>query len=214
MNHLVTISTEWVNPYMTDTLIFLCYCVLAYLIGSIPVGYLVAKARGVDISQVGSGNMGATNITRNLGSFLGATVGVLDFLKGFLPALLISRVYGNQDWHLFAVSILPVVGHIFPIWLNFKGGKGVATIFGILAAYFGLPLFLAFLLIWYLVVRVVKIISLVNLIVALLLPLAFWFTYQYPSYILFGVLLGMVIWWSHRENIRRLLAGTEHQAGY
>ena len=186
---------------------------LAYLIGSLPVGYLVAKARGIDITDVGSGNIGATNIGRALGWKLGAVVGVLDFTKGFLPAIFIQRSF-VEDWQVLLLAVIPVVAHIFPVWLNFKGGKGVATIFGILGAFFGLPAFLIFLAIWLLAVRVVKLMSLINLIVGVLLPLAFWLKFANPLYTLFGLLLGMIIWWTHRENIKRLLAGKENRLHY
>ena len=195
---------------MTTLMIFLAACLLAYLLGSIPVGYLVAQSQGVSIRQVGSGSTGATNVTRSLGWGWGVLVGVLDFFKSFLPALFAFHFF-SQSWQVFIVSAMPVIGHIFPIWLDFKGGKGVATIFGLLGAYFGLPIFLGFLLVWYLLVRWVNVMSLVNLIVALLIPLAFWFKFYAIAHVLFGLLLGVIIWWSHRENIKRLLAGEENR---
>jgi acyl phosphate:glycerol-3-phosphate acyltransferase len=195
---------------MNTLLVFFLACLLAYLFGSIPVGYLVAQAQGISIRQVGSGSTGATNVTRTLGPGWGVLVGVLDFFKSFLPAM-IAPQFLSENWQIFMVSMLPVIGHIFPVWLNFKGGKGVATIFGILGAYFGLPIFLAFLLVWYLVVRLVEIMSLVNLIVALLIPLAFWLRFYAIAYVIFGLILGAIIWWSHRENIKRLLAGEENR---
>jgi glycerol-3-phosphate acyltransferase PlsY len=198
---------------MRDNLVFFGACLLTYLIGSLPVGFLVAKARGINIKEVGSGNIGATNISRNLGWKLGVVVGVLDFMKSFLPALLV-RDYFVQDWQILLLSILPVIGHIFPVWLKFNGGKGVATIFGLLAAYFGLPYFLLFLAVWLLIVRLVKIMSLVNLAIGLLLPLVFWLKFNNLSYALFGLMLGIIIWWSHRKNIKRLLAGNENSLNY
>jgi glycerol-3-phosphate acyltransferase PlsY len=122
---------------MNTTLTVILACIVAYLIGSIPFGLLVARARGINIREVGSGNIGATNITRNLGWKLGALVGILDFLKSFVPVLLARLMFDQNDLVLL-VSIMPVLGHIFPVWLKFKGGKGVATIFGLLGAYFGL----------------------------------------------------------------------------
>lgn len=182
----------------------------AYLIGSIPVGFLVARAKGINIKLVGSGNIGATNITRSLGLFWGAAVGVVDFMKGFVPALLAQR-YFNQDWLVFLLCLLPVIGHIFPLWLNFKGGKGVATIFGILAAFFGLPIFLIFLVTWFIVVKLVNVMSLVNLIMTLLFPLAFWIKFQDLPHVLFGLILSLIIWWTHRKNLQRLLVGEENR---
>lgn len=197
---------------MANIFIFILIGMLAYLLGSVPVGFLVAKSRGMDIQQVGSGSIGATNISRNLGWKLGVVVGVLDLFKSFLPALLVKQWY-SQNWQVFIVAILVVVGHIFPVWLNFKGGKGVATIFGILAAFFGLPIFLLFLFLWLLIVKLVGVMSLVNLGVGLLLPLAFWIKFQALPEALMGLVMGMIIWYAHRENIKRLLAGTENRLG-
>lgn len=197
---------------MDNIFIIILIGMLAYLLGSVPVGFLVAKSRGMDIQQAGSGSIGATNISRNLGWKLGVVVGVLDFFKSFLPALLVKQWY-SQNWQVFIVAILVVVGHIFPVWLNFKGGKGVATIFGILAAFFGLPIFLLFLFLWLLIVKLVDVMSLVNLGVGLLLPLAFWIKFQALPEALMGLVMGMIIWYAHRENIKRLLAGTENRLG-
>jgi glycerol-3-phosphate acyltransferase PlsY len=195
---------------MNQTLILLISCIVAYLIGSIPFGYIVARMQGINIREVGSGNIGATNIARNLGWKLGAVVGVLDFFKSFVPALIANLLF-DEAGYVLLVSIMPIVGHIFPIWLNFRGGKGVASIFGLLGAYFGLPTFLGFLVAWFLVVKQVRLMSLVNLVVALLIPVAFWLKYAQIAFILFGVLLGSIIWVTHHANIKRLLAGEENK---
>ena len=196
-----------------NTIMFGFACLIAYLIGAIPFGFLVAKGRGIDIREVGSGNIGGTNITRNLGFKWGLLVGILDFCKSFLPVQLARHLFVSE-WQILFFSLIPVIGHIYPIWLHFKGGKGVATIFGIFAAFFGLPLFFICLAIWYLVVRSVKLMSLINLLVGLLLPVAFWLKFQEPLFMLFGLALCTIIWWSHRENIKRLLAGEEHHVNY
>lgn len=196
-----------------DTSLFIGLCLGAYLIGSIPVGYLVAKARGTDIRKVGSGNIGSTNVTRVLGMKWGALVALLDFMKSYLPALLLHHFY-PVGWQLLVITLMPVIGHIFSIFLGFRGGKGVATTFGLLAFYFGLPWYALFMLIWYLAVKFTKLMSLVNLIVGLLLPLAFWIKYQTAPYVLFGLVVCALIWWSHRANIKRLLAGRELPTNY
>jgi glycerol-3-phosphate acyltransferase PlsY len=198
------------NNVMNTTTSVLLACAGAYLIGSIPFGYLVAKAQGINIREHGSGNIGATNITRNLGWKSGALVGVLDFFKSFLPVI-VARSLFDQNALVILVSIMPVLGHIFPVWLKFKGGKGVATIFGIMGAFFGLPFFLAFLVIWIVTVKIIKLMSAVNLGVALLLPLAFWVKYQAAWFIVFGVILCVIIWVTHRTNIVRLLKGEENK---
>lgn len=188
-------------------------CLLAYLMGSIPFGYLVAKTQGVDIRKLGSGNIGGTNVRRNLGFKWGFIVGLLDFSKSYLPSILARRLWTN-DWQILLISLMPVIGHIFPIWLKFKGGKGVATIFGIIAAYFGLLTFLAGLIAWYLIVKMAQLMSLVNLCVGLFLPFLFGFVFHSYLYASFGLVLCLFIWGSHRENIQRLLAGTENPANY
>ncbi len=193
-----------------NTHILILVCILAYLLGSIPIGFLVAKKSGINIQQVGSGNIGATNVARNLGFKTGLFVGVLDFLKGFLPAVLAFR-FLTEDWQVMLIAIMPVLGHIFPVWLNFKGGKGVATIFGILAGFFGPLNFLVFLVLWYLALRLINVMSLVNLIVGLLMPLGLWLNFRDITFALFGAGLGVILWWTHRENIQRLLAGNENK---
>lgn len=198
---------------MTDYLLLLFFMLLAYLAGSIPSGYLVAKARGVDIRQVGSGNIGGTNVTRALGRKWGAVVGVLDFIKSYIPSFLALR-FLHMDWQVLLISIMPVLGHVYPVWLKFKGGKGVATIFGILTAYFGLVFFLVWFIVWYLVVKVVKLMSLVNLSMALIFPFLFWFKFHSWLFTTFGFLLTILVWWSHRSNIKRLVAGNENLTNY
>jgi glycerol-3-phosphate acyltransferase PlsY len=180
---------------------------------SIPSGYLVARSRGIDIRQVGSGNIGGTNVTRSLGFKWGALVGVLDFFKSFIPAWLASH-FIKVDWQVLLISIMPVIGHVYPVWLKFKGGKGVSTIFGILAAYFGFGFFLIWFVIWYLVVKFVKLMSLVNLLMSLVFPLLFWYKYRSWLYVVFGAILCILVWWSHRSNIKRLIAGNENLTNY
>lgn len=196
-----------------NTFYFIAVCLGAYLVGSIPFGFLIARARGIDIRQVGSGNIGSTNITRAMGFRWGVVVAALDALKAYLPALA-ARQLAPADWQMLVISLMPVIGHIFSFWMGFKGGKGVAATFGLLAFYFGLPLFALFMLIWFLTVKWVKLMSLVNLAVGLLLPLAFWLKYGTTPYVLFGVVLCLIIWWSHRENIKRLLKGKELPTNY
>jgi len=192
---------------------FLGVCFAAYLIGSIPFGFLIAKAHGINIRKVGSGNIGSTNITRAMGWGWGMLVGILDAVKAYLPAWVAQHLTSN-NWQMLIISILPVIGHIFPIWLGFKGGKGVATTFGLLAFYLGMPTFALFLVIWFLAVKAIKLMSLVNLVVGLLLPLIFWMKYRKTAYLLLGVFLCLIIWWSHRENIQRLLNGKELPTNY
>jgi len=187
--------------------------VVVYLFGSIPVGYLIGKARGVDIRTLGSGNVGGTNVRRNLGIFWGALVGSLDLLKGFIPAFL-ARRYFSLPWMALSISLAPIIGHIWPIFLGFKGGKGVATTFGIILVWLGPLFFVGWIVVWYLAVKLQKLMSLINLIMALTLPLFFWVFFHTLWHAVFGGLLCFLIWWSHRSNIQRLVAGNETLTHY
>ena len=174
---------------------------------------MIARARGIDIRQVGSGNIGSTNITRTMGFRWGLIVAILDACKAYLPALA-ARQLAPNEWQMLVISLMPVIGHIFSLWIGFKGGKGVAATFGLLAFYFGLLPFAIFMVIWYLAVKFVKLMSLVNLVVGLLLPLVFWLKYKTTPYVVFGFVLCAIIWWSHRANIQRLLKGKELPTNY
>src|SRR4030042_4805848 len=110
---------------------FLPLIIFGYLLGSIPSGYLVSKAKGMDIRKIGSGNIGGTNVIRALGFKWGLLVAILDILKGVIPVYLAMRFF-FFDWQIALVALTPVLGHIFPVWLKFKGGKGVATTIAIL----------------------------------------------------------------------------------
>ena len=105
--------------------------IFGYLLGSIPFGYLISKTKGIDIRKVGSGAIGGTNVTRALGLKYGLLVAILDLLKGAIPVYLAIK-FLVSDWQIVTVAISPVLGHIFPVWLGFKGGKGVATTLRIL----------------------------------------------------------------------------------
>ena len=182
--------------------------IATYLLGSIPVGYLIAKSRGVDILNVGSGNVGGTNIRRSLGFFWGALVGFLDVLKGLIPATL-ARSFFPLPWQALSISFAPILGHVFPVFLKFRGGKGVATTFGIILVWLGPIFFIGWMVFWYFAVKWQKLMSLINLVMALTLPLFFWIFFHTPWHAVFGAMLCALIWWSHRSNITRLLAGNE-----
>jgi glycerol-3-phosphate acyltransferase PlsY len=198
---------------MVDYLLFAGFACLAYLMGSIPFGYIIAKRRGVDIRTVGSGNIGGTNITRNLGFKWGLLVAFLDLLKSFIPAFL-ARTFIHVPWQALSISVMPIIGTIFPVFLGFKGGKGVAATFGSLLAWLGPIFFIIWVAVWYLTVKLVKLMSLVNLVMALLFPIIFWFFFHSSLYAGFGAILCLILWWSHRANIQRLIKGTETQTHY
>ena len=178
----------------------------AYFLGTIPTGLLLARARGVDIRTVGSGNIGATNVARALGKRLGALVLFLDAVKGFAPvALAIPRL--EEPW-VAAVGLAAILGHVFPIWLRFKGGKGVATGLGVfvaLAPYAAL----AAVVVYGLVVWLSRISSLGSLTATTALLGGMVIGRQsIPRIALAGVVWILIVW-RHRENIRRLIRREE-----
>ena len=193
---------------------------VAYLMGSIPFGFLICMYNGVDIRTKGSHNIGATNVTRVMGSTYGRLCFALDFLKGLFAVVCVGGPLGRAlgvgtDWGCIVGAAAAVVGHIYPFWLGFKGGKGVATSIGVL---FGLaiwPVIIA-LLVWYAVYRKTLIVSVASLATAAAAPLAAvlvrWLGIERISWhaILLMFILGGLIWWRHRENIVRLIHGEEN----
>ncbi len=190
-----------------------------YLVGSVPTGYLLGKSRGLDIRQHGSGNIGATNVWRVMGRNWGLLAFATDFLKGFLllfilkiEAPLVKEAW-TTDLLLVLCGLAAIIGHNYTPWLGFKGGKGIATSAGVLAALMPPVLAVAFSL-WAALTLVTRYVSVGSIAAALsLAPLAWFF---YPGrWILFGLacLAGVLAIWRHRGNIRRLLDGTESRFG-
>lgn len=187
----------------------------AFLLGSIPTGYLVARAKGIDIRQHGSGNIGATNVFRTLGKPLGILVFVLDALKGFAAVWLASRFGGGSDWPVIIAAVAAIAGHNYTPWLGFKGGKGIATSAGVLIALMPWAV-LAIALVWLAVFFATRYVSLASISAAAALPAAvgaLWFYGCGGSAPLLGfsVLIAALAIWRHRSNIERLMAGTEHR---
>ena len=181
------------------------FIVAAYLLGSVPFGYLVASARGVNIFTAGSGNIGATNVLRTGNKPIAIATLLCDVLKGTIPVLIAGHFWGANA--MLAAGFGAMAGHIFPIWLGFKGGKGVATLIGVLLGLFW-PLGLVFLAVWLAMAFVFKFSSLSALVSVALLPLwAWWFGHVELALPLAG--LAIIIWFMHRANIKRLLDGTE-----
>ena len=182
--------------------------IFGYFLGSIPFGFLISRAKGIDIRKVGSGNIGGTNVSRALGLKWGLLVSILDLLKGIIPAYLASR-FLVFDWQIALVALSPVLGHVFPVWLNFRGGKGMATTVGVLFILLGWKFFLMWVLILIFVLAIFQIMSFASLSVSSLLPLVFWFSsFSFAFYVL-GVVLAILIWWAHRENLKRIKEGVE-----
>jgi len=180
--------------------------VAAYLLGSIPFGYLIGRMRGVDLRAVGSGNIGAANAFRELGRKWGVLTMALDIGKGAAGAV-IGRLLLDAPWPIAAGAAV-MVGAIFPVWMHFKGGKGVAAAGGVVIGL--LPLAALILLpTWLLVVAVSRITSLAAIVTALVFtPLAWLLGYPWQYVVLAGV-MSLLILVRHRANIGRLLSGTE-----
>ena len=180
---------------------------VSYLVGAIPFGYLVARWRGVDIFQQGSGNIGATNVARVLGWREGVLTLLGDVLKGFLPVLL-AMYFGLEPWEISWVGLASFLGHLYPVFLKFKGGKGVATALGILLAVAPAgTLILAS--VFALVATTSRAVSLASLIAAVLAPLVLWLLWYPLPFVGLSFVLALLIVIRHRENIQRLLAGVE-----
>ena len=188
-----------------------------YLCGSIPFGWILTRLAGTDdIRAIGSGNIGATNVLRTGRKGLAAATLIGDALKGTLAVLLMYYYYGS-DYRYFADELaLPTaagafLGHLFPVWLGFKGGKGVATYVGLLLA-LAWPAAIAFALVWLAVAALTRYSSLAALIASAATPFAVWFMGERPAAVLFALLTAL-LWMMHRANIMRLVKGTESKIG-
>jgi acyl phosphate:glycerol-3-phosphate acyltransferase len=189
---------------------------IAYLVGSIPSAFLAGKAKGVDLRTVGSGNLGATNVFRTLGWKIGLTVYVVDCLKGFLPVALLPGVTGTTSeigWRI-AYGVAAIAGHVKPIFLLGKGGgKGVATASGVFLALAPLAMLIS-MLSFAAVVAASGYVSLGSLISAVVLVCAVAIRGTGGTPLLITVtLVALFVFWTHRANIERLRAGTEHRFG-
>jgi glycerol-3-phosphate acyltransferase PlsY len=202
------------------TLVLLASFALAYLLGSIPFGLIVSRVRGMDIRQAGSGNIGATNVWRVLGWKWGLATFLCDFGKG-LVAVLIARQFAAHwiphahadelNFAGIAAAIGCILGHNFPVWLGFKGGKGVAVMIGSLLT-LSWPVGLIFCGVWLLIALTRKLSSLAALTAAATAPI---FAYVVVDEWLAATaaLLAILLFYQHRENIMRLIAGTEPKIG-
>lgn len=192
----------------------------SYLLGSIPFGYIAGKVGGIDIRKIGSGNIGATNVVRALGKRYGYPVFVLDFLKGF-GAVKISMSIATEvrpEWsspEIFGIfaAVAAVIGHSFPVWLKFRGGKGVATSAGALFGLMPLATLIA-VVIWVLVFWFTRYVSVASLVTAVAVPLVILIMSrlnQIHGKALFYSSLGIaaIVIWRHRSNFSRLMRGSE-----
>jgi len=185
--------------------------VLGYLCGSIPFGLVLTKAAGLgDIRKLGSGNIGATNVLRTGNKTVAALTVLFDGLKGTVPVVTMSMLYGTEA--AIVAGVAAFLGHIFPVWLGFKGGKGIATSIGVLLGLHWI-LALAFLAVWIFIAAIFRISSLAGLTASLLTPL--WaFLLGRGDLVLPALMLGIMIWITHRANIIRLLRGEEPRISF
>lgn len=203
-------------------LAFLWIAIAAYLLGSIPVGYVLVRIfRRQDIRTVGSGNIGATNVLRSEGKALGAATFILDVCKGALAVLLASMIAGSvlpsvPQRNVEAMAALfAVLGHMFPVWLHFRGGKGVATGFGVflVAAPWAA---LSAITVFAIVCAISRYVSLASILGAASFPVFAWFMVKGERPVFFIAVqaaVALLIIVKHHPNIRRLLAGNEHRFG-
>lgn len=193
----------------------LIFVIISYLLGSLPNGLYVANLKGIDIRNEGSKNTGATNVFRVMGAKFGILVLILDALKGFIP-LFIAEKFGVTGNSLVLIGITAVIGHTFSPFLNFKGGKGVATSLGIFLYLAPIPMLIT-LLMFFVVVGITKYVSLGSVLASVMLPLLILFIPVNEKLgnkaivFIISALLGSYIIYKHRANIQRLKNGTENK---
>ncbi len=183
--------------------------VLGYLLGSIPFGVLLTRAAGAgDLRQIGSGNIGATNVLRTGRKGLAAATLLLDAAKGALAILLSNYLFPGHGVVAAAGAFL---GHLYPVWLNFKGGKGVATLMGIVLALHW-PSAIVYAVLWIGLLATVRISSVAGMLAAISAPVSAAFFGKFDIVLLL-LALGLLVLWKHRENVDRLMSGTEPRIG-
>jgi len=204
----------------------------SYLLGAVPFGFLIAKKRGFNIYEHGSGNIGATNVFRVVGKTWGILTFILDMLKGFIPAMVIPMVlsifgmkFGMKEYFVplqLACAFAAIIGHCWPVYVKFKGGKGVATSAGAMIGLAPLPALVA-LIVWIIVMLIFRFVSLASIMAAIVLAVATWVAFfmdfmrpgtRFDIYIPVVLnFLCLLIILRHKKNIERLMKGTENRFG-
>jgi len=192
----------------------------AYLLGSIPTGYLLARAKGIDIRTVGSGNIGATNVMRILGKPAGIFVSLMDALKGWVAVegvthlvfFLFGQPLSEPSVFRIVAAFAAVFGHNYTCWLNFKGGKGIATSAGVLAALVPATLMMS-LCVWVVLIALTRYVSIGSIAGSFTLPFTTWFTTRNWTLTIATGAMGALAIYKHKANIQRLLSGTESRIG-
>ncbi|WP_029522395.1 glycerol-3-phosphate 1-O-acyltransferase PlsY [Persephonella sp. KM09-Lau-8] len=191
----------------------IAYLIFTYLIGSIPFGYVVGKLFGKDITKEGSGNIGATNVTRTIGKKAGILVLILDLLKGFIPVFFAKDYFHFEPKFIGLVAVMAVVGHCFSVFMKFKGGKGVATGFGVLIALSVKVALITFIL-WLGVFLATGYVSLASIIATSFSWVMLGIIEQNLYYTWAALIISLIIVMKHSSNIERLMKGTENRFIY
>ncbi len=179
--------------------------IVAFLAGSIPFGYIFAKSKGIEIRKLGSGNIGATNVSRYLGKKIGAIVFILDFIKGALPAFL-GALFSPLPG---VVGLGAILGHVFTPWLGFRGGKGMATSIGVFLVLVPKATWLS-LGVWVILFLFIRIVAVSSMGTAVSLPVfSYLLGYREPSVLYGTIFIAIFIIWTHRDNIKRIAKGEE-----
>jgi glycerol-3-phosphate acyltransferase PlsY len=189
------------------------FVIFSYLLGSIPTGVIISKFFfKVDIQKVGSGNIGATNVARTLGKKVGIITLIGDALKGIIPVVVVKiyQPYPLNQTLIFFCALAAFFGHLFPIYLKFKGGKGVATALGIFIVFFPLQTLICALL-FFIIVYITRYVSLGSISSAILMPILVSFRAQDSYQIALSIIIGLFIVIKHKDNIHRLLEGKENK---
>ena len=188
---------------------FIFISLFAYLLGSVPFGFLIGKLKGVDVRKVGSRSTTSTNVARALGWRWGAISATLDFSKGLIPALL-AKTYLISPWQIIFIALLPTVGHVLPVWLKFRGGKGASTFYASTLVLIGPQYFLLLLPILILILILTKTMSIGNILFPWVLVIFISLFFSLP-YRVFSFLGATFLLFSFRENIKRIKEGVEPQ---
>jgi glycerol-3-phosphate acyltransferase PlsY len=185
--------------------------VVGYLLGSVPVGFIVGLRSGINVRETGSGNVGATNVARVVGRRQGILTLIADTAKGFLPVILAMQL-GASVAATVLVGAAAFLGHLFPIFLKFKGGKGVATGLGVFLAVAPMAT-LVLVAVFAIIVLTSRIVSLSSILTALAAPIVFWLFAYPPRVVAMAAFIALAITWRHHGNIRRMMNGSEPRFG-
>ena len=189
------------------------FTIIAYLLGALPFGLLIAKSRGIDIRQQGSGNIGATNVFRCVGKGWGIFTFTLDALKGFIPAFVFPMLATADPVYGVLFGFAAIMGHSFPVYLRFKGGKGVATSAGMLLGIAPLAVGIGFLC-WVICMAISRYVSLSSMVAAIVVAAAVWVQQDKGLVVNIALtVLAVLVVVRHRTNIQRLLNGSESRFG-